>query len=677
MRTARLLCICLAGCLLARQGGAAQSAATNLGPVNIAASKTAAVTVSITGAATLGTIAVLTQGAAGLDFTNAGGGTCAAEAAYAANSSCTVEVTFKPRYPGMRYGAVVLTDPKGNRMAVAYVFGSGQGPKTGFLPGIQTTLTFNSQTFPEHIAVDGSGNVYVINSLNNSNSLVKETLSGNGYIQSALGSGLVSPNGIAVDGAGDVYIADTYEFRVVKEALSGGGYVQSTAVSIPAATYPSEPYGIAVDGSGNLYLTDVSNKRVLKETLSAGTYTQSTVPTTGMNAAYGIAVDGTGNVYIADTFNNRVLEEILSGGSFTQTTIASGLSYPYAVAVDGSGNLYIADTLDSQVWRSTGGPGAIQSPVGGGLTYPYGVAVDGSGNVYIADSGNHRTLKENFAVLPSLLFAATKEGATSSDSPQTVTLCNFGNVALQFLSVNYPADFPEGPSGSGSCTSGTSLATGETCTLTIEFWPVANGTSGGSILLSESVTMASDALNAPTTEQKIPVTGTEILPPPLATTPVLSPKSGNYTAGQSITLTDATNGAVIYYTTNGATPTTSSTRYAGAIAVSQTTTIHAIAAASGYTNSAVASATYTITLPAATPVISPKAGQYGGTQTVTITDATAGAVLYYTTNGAAPTAQSTRYSGAIKVSATETIQAIAVASGDTNSAVASSTYTIK
>lgn len=189
--------------------------------------------------------------------------------------------------------------------------------------------------------------------------------------------------------------------------------------------------------------------------------------------------------------------------------------------------------------------------------------------------------------------------------------------------------------------------------------------------------MASDALNAPTTEQKIPVTGTEILPPPLATTPVLSPKSGNYTAGQSITLTDATNGAVIYYTTNGATPTTSSTRYAGAIAVSQTTTIHAIAAASGYTNSAVASATYTITLPAATPVISPKAGQYGGTQTVTITDATAGAVLYYTTNGAAPTAQSTRYSGAIKVSATETIQAIAVASGDTNSAVASSTYTIK
>ena len=124
--------------------------------------------------------------------------------------------------------------------------------------------------------------------------------------------------------------------------------------------------------------------------------------------------------------------------------------------------------------------------------------------------------------------------------------------------------------------------------------------------------MASDALNAPTTEQKIPVTGTEILPPPLATTPVLSPKSGNYTAGQSITLTDATNGAVIYYTTNGATPTASSTRYAGAIAVSQTTTIHAIAAASGYTNSAVASATYTITLPAATPVISPKAGQYAG-----------------------------------------------------------------
>jgi hypothetical protein len=55
---------------------------------------------------------------------------------------------------------------------------------------------------------------------------------------------------------------------------------------------------------------------------------------------------------------------------------------------------------------------------------------------------------------------------------------------------------------------------------------------------------------------------------------------------------------VIYYTTNGATPTTGSTKYSTPISVTATTTIQAIAVASGYNNSAVASATYTISAPA-------------------------------------------------------------------------------
>ena len=163
----------------------------------------------------------------------------------------------------------------------------------------------------------------------------------------------------------------------------------------------------------------------------------------------------------------------------------------------------------------------------------------------------------------------------------------------------------------------------------------------------------------------------------MAATPTFSPKAGTYTAQQFVTLTDATKGAVIHYTTNGATPTTGSTRYTVPIAVSQTATINALAVASGYTNGAVASATYTIMLPAATPVFSCKAGTYASAQTVTISDATKDAVTYYTNNGAVPTTASTVYSGAIKVSSTETIQAIAVASGYSNSAVASATYTIR
>jgi len=77
-------------------------------------------------------------------------------------------------------------------------------------------------------------------------------------------------------------------------------------------------------------------------------------------------------------------------------------------------------------------------------------------------------------------------------------------------------------------------------------------------------------------------------------TPTFSPVAGSYTAAQKVTLSDATAGAKIYYTTNGTTPTTASTLYSAAITVSTTQTIKAIAVVTGFTNSAVASATYTI-----------------------------------------------------------------------------------
>jgi Chitobiase/beta-hexosaminidase C-terminal domain/Legume lectin domain len=86
--------------------------------------------------------------------------------------------------------------------------------------------------------------------------------------------------------------------------------------------------------------------------------------------------------------------------------------------------------------------------------------------------------------------------------------------------------------------------------------------------------------------------------PPSSTTqtatPTFSPAAGTYSSAQSVTLSDATSDATIYYTTNGTTPTTSSTKYTGAIAVSSTETLQAIAVASGDTNSGVGSAAYTV-----------------------------------------------------------------------------------
>ena len=81
---------------------------------------------------------------------------------------------------------------------------------------------------------------------------------------------------------------------------------------------------------------------------------------------------------------------------------------------------------------------------------------------------------------------------------------------------------------------------------------------------------------------------------PTCETPTFSPAAGTYTSAQNVTISTETAGATIYYTTDGTDPTTSSTQYSGAINVSSTTTIKAIAAAEDHNNSPVASATYTI-----------------------------------------------------------------------------------
>ena len=86
-------------------------------------------------------------------------------------------------------------------------------------------------------------------------------------------------------------------------------------------------------------------------------------------------------------------------------------------------------------------------------------------------------------------------------------------------------------------------------------------------------------------------------PTPATATPTLSVAAGSYPAAQTITISDTTPGSTIYYTTDGTMPTVASTRYSGPITVSITETLMAAAIASGYTLSAVASASYTIAKP--------------------------------------------------------------------------------
>jgi hypothetical protein len=90
--------------------------------------------------------------------------------------------------------------------------------------------------------------------------------------------------------------------------------------------------------------------------------------------------------------------------------------------------------------------------------------------------------------------------------------------------------------------------------------------------------------------------------PPAAMAPTFSPRSGTYQTAQSVSLADATPGAVIYFTTDGATPTNLYSKYTSPIQISTATTIKAFASAPGYTSSAVVSATYTIAASGQPPV---------------------------------------------------------------------------
>jgi len=82
-----------------------------------------------------------------------------------------------------------------------------------------------------------------------------------------------------------------------------------------------------------------------------------------------------------------------------------------------------------------------------------------------------------------------------------------------------------------------------------------------------------------------------------AATPSFSQPSGTYSSAQSVSLSSATAGSTIYFTTDGSTPTSSSNRYSGPIMVASSMTLQAIATAPGYTNSGLAQASYVISAP--------------------------------------------------------------------------------
>jgi hypothetical protein len=157
---------------------------------------------------------------------------------------------------------------------------------------------------------------------------------------------------------------------------------------------------------------------------------------------------------------------------------------------------------------------------------------------------------------------------------------------------------------------------------------------------------------------------------------------GIYNTPQKLALTDTTPGAVIYYTTNGKTPTTSSAVYTGPITVASTEIISAIAIAPGYGWSVESAKSYTyVPFPvAARPYFSLAGGNYSTPQSLTLTSSTPGAQICYTTNGKSPVDgleefdDCTMYKGPITVDHSELVEAAAKAPGHNVSGVSSKLY---
>jgi glucose/arabinose dehydrogenase len=157
-------------------------------------------------------------------------------------------------------------------------------------------------------------------------------------------------------------------------------------------------------------------------------------------------------------------------------------------------------------------------------------------------------------------------------------------------------------------------------------------------------------------------------------TPAFTPQSP-ITNGTSISISSATPGAAIYYTLDGTTPTTNSQIYSGPVTINAGVTLSAIGVAPGYLDSAVQSVAYTLA-PAATPVFNPAPGLVLYGSVVTISSATPGAVIYYSTDGNPPTTNSPIYSRPLFLNSRAVLQAQAFRSDLLPSGVQGGSYTV-
>ncbi len=292
-------------------------------------------------------------------------------------------------------------------------------------------------TQPTGVAVDGSGNVYVADFGNHRirkiSAGVVSTLAGSGVNGFNDATGTLAqfqfPTGVAVDGAGNVYVADYINNRIRRITPLGvvttlaGSAASGTADGTGASAQFNLPVAVAVNGAGTIvYVADQSNHRIRAVTTALGATTTLAGNTSGyadgtgtaalFNSPTGISVNGAGNILVAENGSNRI--RVITPGGIV-TTLA------------GSGAAGFMDAIGILAQFSA----------------PSGVVMDGSGNAYIADLSNHRIRAIAPAPVPTITsFTPMSGGATTLVTINGTNLTGasavtFGGVpATSFTVVN-------------------------------------------------------------------------------------------------------------------------------------------------------------------------------------------------------------------------------------------------